>query len=472
MPARRLLKIGFTLAVGVTAAALLVAKQSPRNPPPLITLNLSAVDGEGRPVQDLHAGDLQVIDDGKPLPVVWLRSLTTTRAREPRATFILIDLYNNNFQSRGLAENEVVQALAKIDSGANIYLYLLTPAATIFPVHGIAASSDAQWTQHVKASLDEALRQVNGIKSADQTNPIQRIPPTWKALSHFVAQLAQVPGPKSLVWITQGIQNGFFVPDYTRHFVQNVTPLREFADVLNALGTAIYTVEQEPRGSLEVASQGSVTDTLDKLSELTGGQSFPTDSTSQAITQAMASVQRTNYRLGFSPQKTDGKYHRIHLTSTRSDVKIQAAERYYGSGTDPDRDLTARDPGRMLESIESSIGQSPFDYAEIGVRASLSNSTLTIHLDGHDPLFLQEGGRYQAELSVYITARGPNGATKSVGPLAVNIDMSEAEHAKALVDGIDIPRPLTPDGGTGPVRVTVLDHNSYLAGTSTIAVGR
>ena len=100
--------------------------------------------------------------------------------------------------------------------------------------------------------------------------------------------------------------------------------------------------------------------------------------------------------------------------------------------------------------------------------ASLSHSTLTIHLDGHDPLFLQEGPRYKAALSVFITESGPNGTTKSTGPLAVNIDMSEGEHARALMEGIDIPRPLAVNGATRQVRVTVLDHNSYLAGTSTI----
>jgi VWFA-related protein len=440
----------------------------------MVTLNLSAVDSHGQPVEDLRAEDIQVIDNGKPLPVVWLRSLSA-KTPEPRATFILIDLFNNDFQARGLSENEVVQALAKVGSGDNIYLYLLTPKGTIFPVHGVAASSvsaaDGQWTRHVKTSLDEALRQADGLKSANDDYPIDRIGPTWNALSHFAAQLAQVPGPKSFVWITQGVLNGFVVPDGTHHFVQSVTPLRDFSDVLNALGTAIYTVEQKPSGSLELDNTGSLTDTLDQLSALTGGESFPTDSTSKAIAQAMSGVERMNYRLGFLPQRVDGKYHKIHLTSTRSDIKFQTADRYYGSGPDAGVNLTARDPGPMPASLVSAMGQSPFEYPEIRVRASISDSTITIHLDGHDPLFLQEGARYEAELSVVITESGANGAMKSAGPLAVDIDMTADEHAKALAEGIQIARPLAIDGATGQVRVNVLDHNSYLVGTATVATG-
>jgi len=464
-------KIG--LALAFTATVLLVAKQSPPTQPPMVTLNLSAVDSQGQPVQDLRAEDIQVIDNGKALPVVWLRSLSA-KTPEPRATFILIDLLNNDFESRGLAENEVVQALAKVDSGANIYLYLLTPKGTISPVHGVAAAAlsagDAQWTQHVKTSLDEALRQADGLKSGNLLDPIYRIGPTWKALTQFVGQLEQVPGPKSFVWITQGVLNGFIAPDYSHRFVQSLTPLRDFSDVLNALGTSIYTVQQKPSGSLELDNTGSFGDTLSQLSALTGGQSFTTDSTSKAIAQALSGVQRMNYRLGFVPEKVDSSYHKIHLTSTRSDVKFQTADRYYGSAADhSERNLAARDPGKMFADILSGAGRSPFDYPEIGVRASVSNSTLTIHLDGQDLSFLQEGPRYKAELSVVVTESGPDGlAVRSTGPLAVNLDLGEDGHAKALTEGIVIPRPLVSGGATRQVRVTVLDHNSYLVGTATI----
>ncbi len=475
MPARRSSKIGFVVALAAGATALLVAKQSPPTPAPAVTLNVAAVDSHGQPVRDLRADDIQVVDNGKPLPVVWLRSLSA-KTPEPRATFILIDLLNDDFQSRGLAENEVVQALAKVESGANIYLYLLTPKGTIFPVHGVAGASvsagDAQWTRHVKTSLNEALRQADGLKSGNLLAPIHRIGPTWSALSHFAGQLAQVPGPKSFVWITEGVLNGFLMPDYSHQFVQSVTPLRDFSDVLNALGTAIYTVEQRPNGSPEIDHPGSVTDTLNQLSALTGGQAFPTDSTSQAIAQAMFSVQRMNYRLGFSPDKVDGKYHRIRLTSTRGDIRFQTADRYYGSAADSERNLTARDPDKMLADILSGIGRSPFDFPEIGIRASMSDATLAIHLDGHDALFLKEGTHYKAGFSVLITESGTGGAMKSTGPLAVNLDLGEDGHAKALTEGIDIPRPLAPGSAAQQVRVTVLDRNSYLVGTATIPTGR
>jgi hypothetical protein len=164
----------------------------------------------------------------------------------------------------------------------------------------------------------------------------------------------------------------------------------------------------------------------------------------------------------------DGKYHKIHLTSTRSDINIQTADRYYGSAADSERNLTARDPGPMLAGLLGAMDHSPFDYPEIGIRAAMSDSTLTIQLDGHDALFLKKGARYKAELALEVTESGPNGPMKSMGPVAVNLDMSEDEHAKALTAGIDMRRPLALDSATRQVRVTVLDHTSYLVGTSTI----
>ena len=83
---KHLLKIGCALALAATATVLLIAKQSPPTQAPMVTLNLSAVDSQGQPVQDLRAEDIQVIDNGKPLPVVWLRSLPA-KTPEPRAYF-------------------------------------------------------------------------------------------------------------------------------------------------------------------------------------------------------------------------------------------------------------------------------------------------------------------------------------------------------------------------------------------------
>jgi VWFA-related protein len=447
-------------------AALLVAKQIPENTPQLVNLNVTAVDSHGQQVTDLRAEDLQIVDNGKPRPTVWLRALSR-KAPLPRATFILLDLYNADLAARGLGDNEVAHTLEGLGSGDNVYLYLLTSAATIYPVRGVAAPHDDQWTRRVKPMLDDALRQVNRLKSGNDLYADLRIGPTWQALSNFASQLAEVPGPKSFLWITQGVENGFFQPG--RQFVHRTAPLRDYAALLSALETAIYTVQQRPSGSLEVDNEGSPGDTLKQLSALTGGRSYLTDSTEEAIAQAISDVQRMNYRMAFSPDRLDGKYHKIHVTSLRTDIKIQAPRSYYASAPDVDQSNAG---------MISAISRSPFDYPEIGVAATLANvegapgqSGFAINVNASDVVFLKEGARYKAHLAVELIEYGSSGQSPVAEGVPVNLDMSEEEHAKAMTEGIRIAREAALDGTIRQVRLAVLDVTSNLAGTVTMPIG-
>src|ERR1700734_1472410 len=119
----------FSLAV--IGVALLAGKQTPDSTAPLVNLNVTAVDSHGQPVADLRAEDFRIFDNGTPRKVEQLRPVPR-EGLAPAPTFILIDLLNADFTARGLSENEVVHALEHLDSGDNVYLYLLTTAATIY----------------------------------------------------------------------------------------------------------------------------------------------------------------------------------------------------------------------------------------------------------------------------------------------------------------------------------------------------
>jgi len=317
--------------------------------------------------------------------------------------------------------------------------------------------------------LDDALRQVNELKSGDDQYPVLRITPTWKALSGLTAQFAEVPGPKSFVWITQGVLNEFEEPG--RQFHTDTTPLRIFAANLNALETAIYTVQQRPSGSLAMDNEGSPGDTLAQLTALTGGRAYPSDNTEEAIAQAMSGARRVNYRMVFSPDRLDGKYHKIRVSTPRKDIKIQTAERYYAIAAP---DVEARDAA-LLEAI----GHSPFDYPEIGVTAQMTKVAGThgqvrfaIHVDGPDVLFLKEGTRYHARLAVRLVEYGPDGVKAIPEGALGDLDVSEEDYAKALTDGIELTRQERLDETIPQVRLVVLDRNSNLAGTVTMPISR
>ena len=461
------------LALAIIGTTLLTGQSNPDNAR-LVNLNVTAVDNQGRPVADLRAEDFQILDNGKPRKIAWFRALQRKRFQAAPATFILFDLFNANFEARGLGANEITRALEKLESSDNVYLYLLTSQEKIFAIHsvlppGAQKDDDGPWTRRIKPMLDNALRQVNGFKPADDQYEYLRIGPTWKAMAEVVSQIAQVPGPKSFVWITQGIENGFF--DQGSQFRIDTTPLRMFADNLNALETAAYAVQQRPNGSLPPQNEGSPGDTLAQLSALTGGHVYPTDNTAQAIQQATGNAPRMNYRLAFAPDRLDGKYHKIRVTTARKDIKIQTAEHYYA--------MAVPETAQREEALKNAISQSPFDYTAIGLAATAAKVPgqpgqfrFSIRVTAPDVEMLKEGTRYKGNLTIAFVELGSSGErTMAAGP-PVDLDMSGEEYAKALAGGIEITRDAMLDAKTMRVRVVVLDRNSELAGTVTIPVDR
>ncbi len=458
-------------SVAIAAAALLAAPPPPETAPP-VNLNVTAVDSQGVPVADLRAEDFQVLDNGKPRKIVWARALPRTRTP---ATFILLDLLNADFAARGLSANEITHALERLETADNVYLYLLTSAEKIFAIHAVPPPGaptggdrekldDGPWTKRIKPMLDDALRQVNGLKSQDDRYSYLRITPTWKALAGLVSQMAEVPGPKSFVWITQGVENGYFEPG--RYFHLDTAPLREFASNLNMLEAAAYAVQQRPNGSLPPQNEGSPGDTLEQLSALTGGHVFPSDNTEQAITQATGNALRMNYRIAFLPDRLDGKYHKIRVTVARKDIKIQTAERYYA---------IAPDTVQREEALEDAIGRSAFDYPAIGLTATATavagapgQVRFSIRAAAPDVELLKEGTRYKGSLAIAFVELRPDGQRAIVDGKPVDLDMSEEEYAGALKGGIEITRQAKLDAAVVRVRVVALDRNSNLAGTVTV----
>jgi VWFA-related protein len=471
---------GWTMTAGLLLVISLAGQQNPTTAMPLFNLNVAAFDSRGQPVPDLRAEDFQILDNGKPRKVVWLRPVHRNSAP---ATFILLDLFNADLAARGLSANEIVHTLEKLESADNVYLYLLTSTAKIFAIHSVVPSgvpsgaepetNDGPWTRRIKPMLDDALKQVNALRSGNDQYPQLRIGPTWQALSGLASQFAEVPGPKSFVWITQGVLNGFEEPGRLIHV--DTAPLREFADTLNVLETAVYSVQQRPGGSLAPEGEGSAFDTLTQLSALTGGKAFATDATAQAITQARSDAQRVNYRVVFSPDRLDGKDHKIRVTTSgtmaRKDIKIQTAQNYYAIAAP---DIEARDA-----AFVEAIGRGPFDYPEIGVAAKLARVDGTqgqfrfaIHVNAPDVLFLNDGTRHHAGLAVGLVEYGPYGIRTIADSAPVNLDMSEEDYAKAMTGGIEITREAGLDETTSQVRLVVLDRNSSLAGAVTVPVNQ
>jgi hypothetical protein len=99
-----------------------------------ITLTVFAYGQRGDPVTDLQPGDITVSDAGH-LQQIESLERNVTHKRQP--IIILFDLLNSRMEGRSMVRNEIVQSLSHVESGYNLYLYILTKHATLYLIRGL-----------------------------------------------------------------------------------------------------------------------------------------------------------------------------------------------------------------------------------------------------------------------------------------------------------------------------------------------
>ena len=402
-----------SLLLLLPAIALALPPQRPAQAPPpeaQVNLNIVALDSKGQSVMDLSAADFRVSDNGK------AQNIATFRRREsrlspaetlgprqysnragnaiPHATVILFDQLNTQFADRGYVFNQLVRSLQQFESSDNLYLYLITTNGSLYPVHGLpdsehtAAAADGPWTRDIQARLTEALKITLAHRPNDLLVDIDaRVRTTFATLSVVAARLAGVPGRKNIVWLTHGVPislspNRALAGDWVDYtpFIQQLSQTLDRADV------SIYAVQQSPPGSANVpesdmgrsASDGrgapdqaaagiGSEQTLEQFASLTGGRAYTNNDISGAIKQAINDAKQS-YLLSYTPppENWDGKYHKIRVTSTRKGIRLQTRQGYFAF---VDQAATAK----QEESAIVAAMESPFDAAEIGLRATATS---------------------------------------------------------------------------------------------------
>jgi VWFA-related protein len=454
-------------AVLIWVGAAALAAQNP-----LITVQVSALDGHGQPVTDLHTADFRVADDGKPQAPAFARLLTSSALRAPLApnqfsnrtdnsiahsTVILFDLLNADLNERGRGWTEIVQSLQRLESSDHFYLYLLTKDGSLYPVHGLPAAEDqvssaeAPWTKEVEPLLNHAMSAVNRLETQElRVDVSARVAATFHGLELLTAQMAPLPGRKSLVWVSQGVPVFYVGLDEQRR--DNTPLIRKFSEDLNRRNIPVYTVDQTPGGGLVLGGR----DTLDEVSSLTGGRLFASDSTGMAITQAVTDA-RATYLIGFFPaaKNRDGKSHKLHVTSVRKGVKILVREDY---SADPNV-LPAR------ENFENA-SLAPFDNPDIGLKVTVSASPdapqstrFQIDIDPAD-LLLEPAGSPSAQIELAFVDDAGSGRSNATVTTPLTIVPAK--------DGIVVIKDRVLPSTVRKVRIVVVDSRTGEVGTLTV----
>jgi VWFA-related protein len=451
----------------------------------LRSFRLVATGANGQPVTDLRPEEIQVSDDGKRSPLAFARLLraappgsfgpATLGPREfsnrgagvlSASTLILIDLLNANITERGATWNEVKQSLGGLESADNVFLFLLTPDANLFPVHAWQPpdapkeTSSEPWTRRVRQLLDQSLREVERIKPLDLTAaPGLTAEPTYRALSILANQYAALPGQKRMIWITHGIPITVLGPNGTVYMDFNPL-LKQTGAQFSRQGIALYTVHQVDRSTAGVDSQ----ETLQGLPPLTGGRWFENDAVGPAISQAQMDARATYQAAYYAPAKSaDGKSHKLRVATTRKGVRILAEESY-----------TAGPPEEIAHSNLELVGSRPFDTPDIGLRTSLETAGKTTHVQIHaDPrdLTLQHGGNtYTGELSLVFVYYNADGSQSASQAIMSGVSLTQQQLDEAMKDGYLFNADVEVPSGTRRLRLLVQDTATGIAGSLSMPV--
>ncbi len=229
----------------------------------------------------------------------------------------MLDLLNLEIASREEARKDLVRAVKAAAEPAPLYLYLITKDANLYPIRALAAANAGagQWPQQVEPMLDEALRKVNALRPFTMSKQSFRTDVTFNALQKPGASLAEIPGRKSVIWMSQGVVRDRYAA--------------KICTQLDRENIAFYTVDQTTGTNISPVTQ----DSLRNASDLTAGRRYEGGHLQEAVEQAGKDA-RAAYTLGYAPaaNKVADKFHKVRVACRRPGVRVRAETGYWGFG--------------------------------------------------------------------------------------------------------------------------------------------
>jgi VWFA-related protein len=316
-----------------------------------------------------------------------------------------------------------------------------------------------------------------------QLNMLERVLALKHALQATARHLANVPGRKTLVWISEGFPL-LYCPPHLPCFDYR-PDMQEAARALNDANVALYAVD--PRGLIgglgrmtgianaegrgpasqivpgyRVAPVGPEhIETMNLLAGLTGGDVyFNTNGLEGSMLKAVEDSDVT-YSLGFYPSEDsqDGKAHKLKVSVARGGVSLRYRESYFATKTQseagdrPTLDRLLRDP---LDATQIGLlVEAPPDPARPGFfNARVSVDLRNVQLGNQD-------GKWVGAIDLAFHVEESNSAQTT----SRTIEIPEEEYATALEKGFTFDHSIQWQGKTGNLHVVVEDKTSGAAGS-------
>jgi VWFA-related protein len=272
---------------------------------------------------------------------------------------------------------------------------------------------------------------------------------SMRALVALFNSLAQLPGPKTVVLISQQLPVAPYLPERS-DFNAEARPLAQAAARASA---NVYVLHLDlPRTDVERAREpGNVQADFDMASfgletvtSVTGGRRMMVSGKPEGAFDRLSLEISAYYLLGFrsEPSDRDGKPHQIKVTVSRKGVDLRARQMfaYAGNAATPDKDAT-ESVNRMLRAATT----------ETGIPMSVATYSLMDPVSG------------APQMRVLITAEIERAATKDT-PLTVGYTLTDSagRNAGAAVEQITLkPAMGHPDGPLVYTAAALVPPGSY-----------
>ena len=297
--------MGRTLLPLALAAALVAQQtQTPvyRVTGDLVPIFATVVDKSERLVTTLKQDDFQIIDNGKPQPIV-----VFDNSPAPIRLIVLLDVSGSMKGNLPLLKAASQQLFAKLGPADAARVGFFGNEITISPVF---TNQSAQLMAAMPEQIEDAPT------------------PLWEAVDKAITELKGIEQRRVVLVLSDGADSGY-------------RPGKKFYNQLDIVDRArqedvmVYAVGMRPRlvntMNLQAMMDSSEPDpNLGKVALETGGGYIAlrgNDDLNAAFTR-VADELHSQYRLGFVPPAHDGKTHKIELRTRQPGLKVRGQKSY------------------------------------------------------------------------------------------------------------------------------------------------
>jgi VWFA-related protein len=501
----------------------------------LVQVSVIVHDKKGNPIPGLKKEDFGLLDDGKPQQIAFFSApvparpaahpladdvftnRSDLRGQNPGATIvILFDELNTSFLDQAYARQHVLRFLRTVKPQDHVAIFALT--TQLITLHDFSedmaalqnsverfsprllAAFDASHPDdfHIPAAdNDPALKAFeNRVNNANAEIADSRVIDvfriTYAAVEEIANYVANVPGHKSLVWVSDGIpiqlgkdrigaadRDSF---DFNNPGAPGPRAGRDMgglAQVLNRVNMAIYPIDAHGVDVDDSAKAFSMRqdqrDSFRELAENTGGKAFyGTNDIAGAINTAFED-DRYTYIVGYYPDHGawDGTFREIKINLRIPGSQLRYRRGYFAFSERAESEA-------VMKTDLQEAARSPLDASALGltVRGKTLQSTptrllqLQVALDPKQFLLHDQDNRRKGGLDLLFVQKDSAGNFLAAEKQHFDVNFERKEYDLLAKTGMVLQRQLGIDPKSAEIRVLVRDAGSGALGSVTIPVRR